>query len=210
MILITILVTIAAFLLALTVHEFSHALAADKLGDPTAKLMDRLTLNPIKHIDPIGTVALPALLIISGSPFVFGWAKPVPFDPFNLENPRRDGALIAVAGPISNMLLACLFAIVFRILGPTDVSIAYVLPFITINVVLSLFNLIPVSPLDGFKVVLGVLPESMARGWQSLENYGMYILLFLLIFPLGQQDYISRVLGPSVIYVMSLLVGLGA
>ncbi len=162
---------LVALVVAITVHEFSHALAADRLGDPTPRLQGRLTLNPLAHLDPIGTLML---LLVR-----FGWGKPVQFDPFNLRNPKKDAALISIAGPISNIITAVVFSLIVRLTIAPPLVLSLILPIIFLNVILAVFNLIPIHPLDGFKIVGGLLPDDQAREWQSLEKYGF---LFLLIF----------------------------
>ena len=202
---------LAALVIAITIHEFSHALAAERLGDPTPRLMGRLTLNPLAHLDPLGTL----MLLIAR----FGWGKPVQFDPFNLRNPRRDGAIISLAGPVSNLLLAILCSILLRIifssglLAPSSFSgvgfvyliISLLQPVIVLNVVLAVFNLIPIHPLDGFKIVEGILPEEHARQWKEMEPYGLLFLLFL-IFPIfGSPSPISRLISPVINFLLTLL-----
>jgi len=169
-----------ALIVAISIHEFSHAAIADYLGDPTARLAGRKTLNPLAHLDPIGTL----MLLF----FKFGWGKPVPVDPFNLQNPRRDQALVSLAGPASNLILAFLLSLVLRFLISSTIASVWLvvfLPIIFLNVVLAIFNLIPIGPLDGFKIVLGVLPEKLAREWAGTEPYGLIILLMLVFLPLG-------------------------
>src|SRR4030042_1684563 len=163
--------------LVISVHEASHAYVANRLGDPTARLLGRITLNPAAHIDPIGTIIVPLLLFIF-SGMVFGWAKPTPINPLNFNNPRRDSAIVAFAGPASNFVLAIVFSIVYRI-----VAIDLILIIISINLLLGLFNLIPVPPLDGYKVLLGFLPKNLAVRLAEIESYGPIVLIiFLFIF----------------------------
>src|SRR3989338_8349842 len=161
---ITLISWIFAFVVAITIHETAHAFMADKLGDPTARLMGRLSLNPLVHYDPIGTSLLLGLVFLRalGFPVIpFGWAKPVQFDPYNLKNPRRDSALISLAGPVSNLLLAILLSLVLRfMISGFLVDLLY--PIITLNVVLAIFNLVPIHPLDGGKIFVGILPEKDA------------------------------------------------
>lgn len=181
---------IIAFIIAITVHEAAHAWMAVRLGDPTAKLMGRLSLNPIVHYDPVGTTMLLVLVTLRamGAPVMpFGWAKPVMFNPNNLTNPKRDSALISFAGPMSNLLVAFIISILFRllILFSSNLSlISYILyPVILLNVSLAIFNLIPIHPLDGGKIFVGLLPEKDAREADAfLHRYGM-LILFMLIFP---------------------------
>jgi len=196
---------IISLFIALSVHEASHALAADKLGDPTPRLDGRITLNPIAHIDLSGLL----FMLFFG----FGWGKPVMFDPYNLKNPRRDAALISLAGPISNILLALCLSILLRMFNLFNLSllstIGYYLlyPLITINLTLGIFNLLPIHPLDGFKIVGGVLSESQAHEWFQLQRYGM-IFLILLIIPLGSNSMLDVILQPILRFVVPLFVPL--
>lgn len=170
----SILVFLVIISLVISVHEAAHAFVANLRGDPTARLMGRMTLNPIAHIDPLGTLIIPLfLLIFSG--FMFGWAKPTPINPLNFRYPRRDSALTALAGPASNFLLAVIFAITFR-LFPNSISLFLV----QINLILGIFNLIPVPPLDGFKIIIGILPKELAISLSGLEAYGPFLMLGLL------------------------------
>jgi len=154
-------------ILVITVHEFAHALAAYLLGDQTAKLSGRLTLNPLSHLDPIGSL----MMIVAG----FGWGKPVPFNPLNLRKPIRDSAIIAFSGPASNFLLATVLSIVFHFF-PSSL----LLLLISLNLGLGFFNLLPIHPLDGFKVVTGILPRDLAISFSETSRYGMIFLLILL------------------------------
>lgn len=169
-----------ALLVAITIHEFAHALTADKLGDPTPRLQGRVSLNPIKHLDPIGTI----MILFIG----FGWGKPVMFDPFNLRDPRRDSAIISLAGPASNFITAIVLAILlqlFTLLNTpflTSIGLLFFTPIIQLSVFLGVFNLLPIHPLDGFKIMGGILPQEKAEEWYSLQKYGLFILIFL-IFP---------------------------
>lgn len=192
---------IAALFVSIAVHEFSHALVADRLGDPTARLKGRLTLNPFAHLDFIGTLFL----------FFFriGWGKPVPVDPFNLRNPRRDMALVSLAGPASNLILAVLLSLLLRLLQSFalfPVSGLIFLPLIILNVSLAIFNLLPVYPLDGFKVVGGVLPENYASDWEELQSYGIIILLVFLFLPFGRRTLLEITIFPVINFILSLLI----
>lgn len=179
-----------AFLVAITLHEAAHAWMADRLGDPTPRVMGRLSLNPLVHYDPVGTTILLVLVVLRalGIPVIpFGWAKPVPFDPYNLKNPRRDAALISLAGPASNLIFALLLSLLVRIslipFSPFSFLGNILSPFIILNVTLAIFNLIPIHPLDGGKILIGILPSKEAREIDKfLSRYGM-IILFMLIFP---------------------------
>lgn len=173
-------------------HEVAHGLVAEHFGDPTARLMGRLTLNPRKHIDPFMSILLPLLLIVSGSPIIFGAAKPVPVDPFNLRDGRRDMALVSLAGPLTNVLIAIIAAVSIKILllFPAlnfQFSVLYGLFLIIakINLLLAIFNLIPIPPLDGSKVFALLLPEKEANTYLALGSIGMFIIFFLLLFPIG-------------------------
>ena len=179
----------AVLIVSLSVHEAAHAWTADRLGDPTARLLGRLTLNPLAHIDWIGTVLFPLLAIYSGLPLI-GWAKPVPVNWANLRHPRRDFALVAIAGPISNVLLALTGAVVFTLVlstvrsGSTDVvppvALEVLFQFIYLNVFLAVFNMLPIPPLDGGNVLAGLVPESIARLIDSMRPWGFLILYGLM------------------------------
>lgn len=199
------LVYVAVLLVTIAVHEYAHARAADELGDPTPRLGGRLTLNPARHIDPVGLV----LLFLIG----FGWGRPVMFDPYNLANPRRDSAIISLAGPLSNFIIAILCAILLRLLHLIELPFIstiglIVLPIaIHLNLLLGIFNLLPFAPLDGFKIVGGFLNEEHARDWYSLERYGM-IFLLVFIFPLvGNRSMLEMFVSPVIQYIFRLLVG---
>lgn len=197
----------AFFLIALTVHEFAHAYTADRLGDPTPRVQGRLTLNPLAHIDYLGTIFLPLFLIITRAPFVFGWAKPVQFDPYNLENPRRDAAIISFAGPLSNLILATLGSIIIRFIFPqNELVFNLLIPFVYLNIVLAVFNLIPIHPLDGGKILVGLLDEEKATKVDKiLSQYGVF-LLFLIIFPIfGGASLASQIISPTVNFIFNLL-----
>lgn len=194
---------IASLFIALSVHEASHALAADKLGDPTPRLDGRITLNPLAHIDLSGLL----FMLFFG----FGWGKPVMFDPFNLKNPRRDAALISLAGPASNFILALSLSILLRLFNLFDISLLSTIgliifyPLITINLVLGVFNLLPIHPLDGFKIVGGFLSADQATNWFQLQRYGM-IFLLLLIIPLGSSSMLDVIMQPILRFVVPLFV----
>ncbi len=173
-------------------HEIAHGLVADRLGDPTARLMGRLTLNPISHIDPVYTILFPLLTYISsGGTVIFGGAKPVPVDPFNLREGRKDLALVSLAGPLTNILLAVTAAFLLRTLfvfnfGDVSILIATILKaIIRINILLAIFNLLPIPPLDGSKIFSLILPEREAAAYLSLGQIGIFLLLILLAFPIG-------------------------
>jgi len=194
--------SLIALLLAITIHEFSHALAADFLGDSTPRLQKRLTLNPKAHLDPFGLLFLFF--------FGFGWGRPVEFDPFNLKNPRRDAAIISLAGPISNLILALILSILLKLFIFLKIKSLYAIgslffvPMIYLNVVLAVFNFLPVHPLDGFKIVGGILPEKQAKKWYELEKYGL-IFLLMMFFPLGKSSMIDLLIQPMVSFLTNLL-----
>ena len=185
-----IFLTLVVLILSVIVHEVAHGYAANSLGDPTARLAGRLTLNPIPHIDIVGSIVLPALLVLTSSPILFGWAKPVPYNPFNLKNHRWGETLVALAGVATNFLLAIIFGLIVRFspiigLDATAVSLAATIAFI--NLFLGLFNLIPFPPLDGFTALRSALPWHLSSGLNRLEhqvrNAGMLsLILFLIIF----------------------------
>lgn len=171
------------------IHEVSHGLMAQKLGDNTAKLLGRLTLNPFKHLDFFGSFIFPfSLYILSGGNFVFGWAKPVPYNPLNLKNPIRDSGLIALAGPLSNFIIALFFGLILRFGGIEflNSNLGYLFIIIVlINILLGVFNLIPIPPLDGSKVLIGFLPFNLKVKDSILvffERYGLILILFFIFF----------------------------
>jgi Zn-dependent protease len=182
-------------LLAITLHEAAHGFVAWWMGDPTAKDAGRLSLNPLRHIDPMGTVVLPAMLLLVKAPFLFGWAKPVPVDFHNLPSPRRDMAIVAAAGPGINLLQAYIALLLFHLLpmfGQTvDQWMAQNLEnAIQINLILCVFNMLPLPPLDGGRVAVGLLPLALARPLARLERYGMVLLLILLLaVPLAASQF---------------------
>lgn len=206
-----IVIFIVILLLSIILHELAHGVVADRLGDPTARVNGRLTLNPLPHLDPLGSIILPFVLILSGSGMLFGWAKPVPVDIYNLKNPRRDMALIAFAGPLTNVAIAFIASLILRLLivtGPSTggLLLADILVMaVRLNIVLALFNLIPIHPLDGFKVVGGLLSREKASEWYGLERYGL-IFLLLLIIPIGQASMIQTVLQPVVTIILRFLI----
>ncbi len=207
----SIFISISLFLgtlaMLVSVHESAHAWMANKLGDPTAKHQGRVSLNPIVHIDPIGTVILPLFIILSNvvlnAPFpLFGWAKPTPFNPWNLQNPRRDSALISLAGPASNFVIAIIIAIIYRLLPiSNEFVLLYVQFALILTLILGIFNLIPIAPLDGFKVVTGVLPKNLALQWEGLERIGPILLIAIIFFG-------SSFLGPIIFGLLSFFLNI--
>ena len=180
-----ILFSLPILLFSAILHEVAHGLVADRLGDPTPRLMGRLTLNPKSHIDPFMSIALPLLLMLSGSPLIFGAAKPVPVDPFNLKEGRKDVALVALAGPLTNVLLAICASFLLKALGAfgmIPILSVFLLYVVRINLLLAIINLIPIPPVDGSKVFALILPEKDARIYLSLGSIGIAVLLLFLLF----------------------------
>jgi Zn-dependent protease len=196
------LIAVGAILVAITVHEFSHAFVAHRLGDPTPKLMGRVTLNPLKHLDPIGTI----MLFIAR----FGWGKPVQFNPYNLRiDPAIGSALVSFAGPFANIVLATALTLPIRAgLQPGPLEQEIVGEMILINVRLAAFNLIPIPPLDGFGVLQGLLPGALGRALEPLREYGVFILLFLVFLPsLGGPDVLGMLMRPIERVIIAIVRG---
>jgi Zn-dependent protease len=195
------IISIVILIMSAVVHEFAHGYAAYRLGDPTAQYEGRLTLNPIPHLDLFGSILLPTLLVLSGSPFVLGWAKPVPYNPYNLRNRRWGELIVAAAGPASNIIIALIAGIIFQ-LAPISQSVAeflYVIVFI--NVLLCIFNLIPVPPLDGSKILFGLFPRAVKMR-AFLEKYQLVFFLAVLFLVWG-------IIGPVVQIITQLITGIG-
>lgn len=194
-------VAFVGLVLAVTIHEFAHAFAADKLGDPTPRLQGRLTLNPLAHLDPLGTL----LIVLIG----FGWGRPVQFDPYNLKNPRKDAALISLAGPLSNIIIATVLSLLLKVtnipFSPLSFLSLVIEYFIRFNVTLAIFNLVPVYPLDGEKIVTGLLAKKEAYVYERfMHQYGMFILLFMIFPLLGGSSLITIIIQPIINVVMNL------
>ncbi len=190
------------FVLGLTLHEFSHAWVANRLGDDTARRLGRLTLNPLPHLDLFGTM----MLIVAG----FGWAKPVPVNAANLRSPRRDMALVAVAGPISNIIIAFFCALVLRLAGLAEATgaVAFAVYAIWINVVLAVFNMIPLPPLDGSRILAFLVPQSWNHGYATFEKYGPMLLFGLvLLASFTGVSILGRIVNPVAAPLVNLLLG---
>lgn len=212
--LLRIVVMIVAFLIAIIPHEVAHGLAAERLGDPTARRLGRITLNPLRHIDPMMTIILPGMLILLGSPVIFGGAKPVPVDTRYFRNPRKDMAWVAFAGPLTNfaIALACIIAIPFATIiqgslqfSPLLTVISQELLFITvlINLFLGAFNLIPIPPLDGGRIAVGFLPLPLAKVVARLEPFGIPIVFALLL--MGAIDILIKPLELFLLWLSKFL-----
>lgn len=191
-------------IIAMSVHEFSHGWVAYKLGDTTAKYSGRLTLNPLAHIDPVWTVLVPLLLFISsGGQFIFGAAKPVPINYWALKNPKRDIIWVGASGPLANFILALFLSVLMRIMPLSQTLHFIILNLAIINLVLGIFNLIPIPPLDGSRILMGILPEELASKYSLIEPYGFILLVLLMwlgvfgriIWPL--VELFARLLGIS-------------
>jgi Zn-dependent protease len=236
---IELLLWLIAIAIAITIHEFAHALAADRLGDPTARLSDRLSLNPLKHYDTVGTTLLIFSAVLSsfgGGGFIFGWAKPVPYDPYNLENPKRGALLIALAGPAINIIFAILLyflATLVLSISPETIrfalynsnhfieafttgqisAVSYIgirslVVLISINISLAIFNLLPIQPLDGSKILYGLLPQDWADEYEDfMRMYGTSILMISILPLFNGRSLVSTIVSPAIIFVLKLLLG---
>jgi Zn-dependent protease len=200
------LIVLPIFIGSLTLHELAHGVVAFKLGDPTAKLMGRLTLNPIVHLDPLGSLMFVASYWAGG--FLFGWARPVPVDPRNLRGgPQRGMALVGIAGPITNFLLAILFGAIVAHGSYSGTTLDVLLYAFYVNVVLGVFNLLPIPPLDGSRIVAGFMDRQTYEAWAKLDQYGMIILLVLFFVFQSQFSTLLQSATSDVATVISNIVG---
>ncbi|MBK2357518.1 site-2 protease family protein [Francisella hispaniensis] len=208
-ILITVLMAVIPLIFAITIHEAAHGFVAKIRGDDTAYRLGRVTLNPVSHIDPIGTIVFPGLMIISsisfGFPFIFGWAKPVPIDYTKLRRPKIDTILVAIAGPLANLAMAFIWAIVAKYitLHPYIQGMAFY--GIMINVVLMILNLLPIPPLDGSRIISSLLPINLAYKYNSIEKYGFLIILALVIIPFNSSNLLFFIMQPFITAIINLI-----
>ena len=194
--------SILILIMSVVVHEVSHGFAASYLGDPTARLQGRLTLNPLPHIDPVGSVLVPLILFFTNAGIMLGWAKPVPVNPYNLRGKYVE-AIVAAAGPLSNIAIAVLFGLLIRIVGDALPAsfLQMAVAVVVINIVLALFNLVPIPPLDGSKVLFAFLPHHLQEVRESLERYGFFIVLIFIVF-------LWQFLTPLIGWLFHLLTGI--
>lgn len=196
----SLITSVISLIIAITIHEFSHALIADRLGDPTPRSQGRLSLNPLKHLDLVGTIMI---FLIH-----FGWGKPVQIDPYNLKNPKRDQLLISLAGPASNLLLAIILSIIIRFI-PLNLFITFLIStVIQLNVLLAIFNLIPIPPLDGSKILLNILPNGISEQWQEAFNqYGFILLIVFLFLPIiNGTTLVNFIMTPIMNFILNFLI----
>lgn len=196
--------SVAILIMSVVIHEVSHGFVADSMGDPTARYRGRLTLNPIKHLDPFGSVIIPALTYFMGG-FIFGWAKPVPYNPYNLKNQKWGPAIVAGAGPFSNFLIATVFGLTVRFAGPLGLPGEFVqalLLVVFINIILMIFNLVPLPPLDGSKLLFALLPLRFYYIQRFLEQYGFFLIIIFIFF-------FWDLILPLVFLIFKLITGIG-
>ena len=195
---------IAILVMSVIIHEISHGYVAYMLGDPTAKHAGRLTLNPISHIDPLGSIIIPTLMAMSGTGIIFGWAKPVPYNPYNLKNQRWGTALVGAAGALSNLFIAIVFGLIIRfgdVLGVGEPFLDISMMIVLINILLAVFNLLPIPPLDGSKVLFSLLPYRFRYIQDFLERYWILLIFFIIFFAWG-------VITPIISFIFTLITGI--
>lgn len=193
------IIFIVVLVFSVVVHELAHAYAADALGDPTPRLSGRLTMNPLKHLDWIGSLLVPGFLILTGAPFLLGWAKPVPFNPYQLNSKKWGGALVALAGPASNIALALVFALVLKFFTFSVGVSSFFSGIILTNVALAVFNMVPIPPLDGHHVLYALIGEKLPGLKDFLKRYGFVLLILFIV-------YGFRFISPAIMYVYQLLI----
>ena len=195
---------ILILLMSVVIHEVAHGFAAEKLGDPTARIAGRLTLNPIKHLDPIGSVLIPLLLVISNTGFIFGWAKPVPYNPNNLRDKKWGTVFVASAGVLANLTLAVIFSVVIRVLSISGIFsssfVAVLGAVVLVNLVLFIFILIPIPPLDGSKILFALLPAKYRNIEMFMERYALPILILFIVF-------LWKYVSPLLLWLFATLTG---
>lgn len=203
-----VLVFLLILILSVMAHEISHGMMADHLGDPTARLMGRLSLNPIKHIDPIGSIIVPGILILMQTPFLIGWAKPVPVNPLNFKDQRYGEAKVSLAGPGANLIIALVFGLIMRVMAWVGASSAFAVNLfglfqiiVWINLLLAVFNLIPIPPLDGSHILFAFLPERFEKVKIFMQRYSLFILLFFIMF-------LFTLIVPVVAFLFRLITGI--
>ena len=194
------IIRLVALYLAIVFHEVAHGYASYQLGDPTAKDAKRLTLNPLAHIDPFGSILLPLILVMTNSPVLLGWAKPVPFNPAYFRDVKKGTMIVGAAGPITNLLLALVAGTALRLFMPTGIIGLFLVHMCIINVILAIFNLIPIPPLDGSRIVMGFLPSYLVSGYLRLERFG-FLIIFGLLW-LGVLDYVIWPIAAALLHLL--------
>lgn len=194
------IITLPALLVGVIFHEYSHGKVAELLGDPTARNAGRLSFNPIVHIDPFGSIILPISLIAMGSPIIFGSAKPVPINPNYFKDPKRGMMYVGIAGPLANFVMAAMAGFLIKILAFPVISV-FLQWVVVLNIFLGVFNLIPIPPLDGSRIVMGILPNQMLRSYIKLERYGLLLLFLVLLF---FRNILWTILDPIISFFLNL------
>ena len=192
------IIFVVILIISVVIHELAHGYAADSMGDPTPRLAGRLTLNPIAHLDIFGSVILPAFLVISGATFVIGWAKPVPFNPYNLRNKKWGGAIVALAGPLANLGLAVIFALILKFVTVSAFMYSFMTGIVITNIALAVFNLVPLPPLDGHHILYALLGNRAPQVKAFLQRYSIIILIIFIM-------YGWKFISPIISYLYKLL-----